>query len=231
MSLKTHGTDLVFSVPINFGGMMENENELRDRILEIAKGKFKTHGYRGVKTDDIASEAGISKRTLYQHFKSKEYILREVILRENSRIHDIIVEKADIIAQGETRLIDLNESIILDTILEPINFFDSATIMDMKKNMHSLIKEIEEPCHNKIFIAFSKLFQACKDRGFIKKEINSDLFFTAVHGAISDLLDNQRHLTLNMTKESMVRQTLEMMTLGVLTPEANKGYIENNVRL
>ncbi len=210
---------------------MDNENILRDRILEVAKSKFKSNGYKGVKTDDISSEVGISKRTLYQHFKSKEDILREVVIIENNRIHDVIMEKANIIANGDVRLIDLKDSIILNTILEAIDFFDSATIMDMKKNMRSVLKEIEEPCHNKVFIAFKKLFEACIERGFIKRPVNSDLYFTALHGAISDLLDNDRHISLNMNKEQMLRQTLEMMTIGILTPEANKGYIENNVKL
>ncbi len=210
---------------------MENENLLKDRILKAARSKFKTTGYRGVKTDDIASEVGISKRTLYQHFNSKEDILREVILKENDRIYAAIIEKAEVIRQGNVKFSDMKQGIILDIIMEPIDFFDSATIVEIKRNMHELLKEIEEPCHNKIFIAFKELFNAAKERGFIRSEINSDLFFTIIHSSISDLMDNERHLTLNLNKEEMIRQTLEIMTVGILTPEANGELTQNKVKL
>ena len=46
--------------------------EQKDRILSYAIENFSRNGIRNVKMDDIASDLGISKRTLYQLFKDKE---------------------------------------------------------------------------------------------------------------------------------------------------------------
>jgi TetR/AcrR family transcriptional repressor of mexJK operon len=44
----------------------------REAIFEAAKKLFPEHGYDGVSMDAIAAEAGVSKLTLYSHFKDKE---------------------------------------------------------------------------------------------------------------------------------------------------------------
>lgn len=53
--------------------------ELRERILETARGSFSTHGIKSITMDDIAASLGISKRTLYEVFPDKETLLEECI--------------------------------------------------------------------------------------------------------------------------------------------------------
>lgn len=51
----------------------------RALILGAATDHFISHGYVGANVDDIAAEAGVSKRTVYNLFESKERLFREVI--------------------------------------------------------------------------------------------------------------------------------------------------------
>lgn len=44
----------------------------REAILAAAQALFLAHGYEGSSMDAIAAEAGVSKLTLYSHFKDKE---------------------------------------------------------------------------------------------------------------------------------------------------------------
>jgi len=50
---------------------------LKVRIMETAMSLFKQHGIKSVKMDDIATELGISKRTLYETYNNKEELLFE----------------------------------------------------------------------------------------------------------------------------------------------------------
>lgn len=50
---------------------------LRDKIITSAMMAFAKKGIRQVKMDDVASELGISKRTLYEIFDKKEDLLYE----------------------------------------------------------------------------------------------------------------------------------------------------------
>ena len=44
----------------------------RERIVSAANALFYADGIRGVSVDAVAAKAGITKRTLYYHFKSKD---------------------------------------------------------------------------------------------------------------------------------------------------------------
>ncbi|RZS98978.1 TetR/AcrR family transcriptional regulator [Aquimarina brevivitae] len=44
---------------------------MKDKIIETAKDMFLNLGFKSVTMDDLASEMGISKKTIYTHFKNK----------------------------------------------------------------------------------------------------------------------------------------------------------------
>jgi len=52
--------------------------EIRERILSTAEKLFRKFGIRSVTMDEIASELGISKKTIYQNFEDKDSIVHEI---------------------------------------------------------------------------------------------------------------------------------------------------------
>ncbi len=53
--------------------------EKRAAILEAAKRLFPAHGFEGTSMDAIAAEAGVSKLTVYSHFKDKDSLFFETV--------------------------------------------------------------------------------------------------------------------------------------------------------
>src|SRR5260370_27876260 len=58
----------------------------RGSILQAARAVFARQGYANTVVDDIASEAGIAKGTLYLYFPSKEQIYLAALLEEARRL-------------------------------------------------------------------------------------------------------------------------------------------------
>src|SRR5437667_7571491 len=54
---------------------------MKERILETADRLFYLRGIRAVGVDTIAAEIGISKRTLYNHFPSKDALIAAYLKR------------------------------------------------------------------------------------------------------------------------------------------------------
>src|SRR5689334_18417603 len=54
---------------------------MKDRILETADRLFYLQGIRAIGVDTIAAEIGISKRTLYNHFPSKDALISAYLAR------------------------------------------------------------------------------------------------------------------------------------------------------
>lgn len=52
----------------------------RDAIVQAAIGEFREHGFNGTSMDRVAAAADVSKRTVYNHFPSKEELFEAILL-------------------------------------------------------------------------------------------------------------------------------------------------------
>ncbi len=50
------------------------------KILSVSVELFRQYGFKSVTMDDIARRAGISKKTLYQHFADKQEVVNESVI-------------------------------------------------------------------------------------------------------------------------------------------------------
>ena len=70
--------------------IVKEAEERKNEILDVAERLFVTKGFDNTSTNDILSEIGIARGTLYYHFKSKTDILDAMI----ERISKQLMEKA-----------------------------------------------------------------------------------------------------------------------------------------
>lgn len=77
---------------------------MKERILETADRLFYAQGIRAVGVDTIAAEIGISKRTLYNHFPSKDALIVAYLRRRNLQTPASDREPADLILRSFDRL-------------------------------------------------------------------------------------------------------------------------------
>ncbi|MBG6562410.1 efflux system transcriptional repressor MexL [Pseudomonas aeruginosa] len=99
----------------------------REAILEAAKRLFLCNGYDGSSMEAIASEAGVSKLTVYSHFTDKETLFSEAVkakcaeqlpalyfqLAEGAPLEKVLLN----IARGFHRLINSHEAIALTRLM------------------------------------------------------------------------------------------------------------------
>jgi len=79
--------------------MAQTLESTRDRILRSAYTLFQQRGYARVSIDVIAQTAGLTKRTLYYHFRSKDDLLSDVVDMQSglaiARIREWLVPMPD----------------------------------------------------------------------------------------------------------------------------------------
>lgn len=61
---------------------------MKARLLQVSREMFLRHGYSKIRIDEIAAELNISKKTIYNHFGSKEELLFEVIEESKREIEN-----------------------------------------------------------------------------------------------------------------------------------------------
>lgn len=76
--------------------MIQKITEKHEKILEAAEKLFEVNGFHATGVEEIASKSGVTKRTLYKHFGSKEGLIEAVLSRHQSqamnRIHKRVSE-------------------------------------------------------------------------------------------------------------------------------------------
>ena len=77
--------------------MRRKSAETRKQIIDAAYTLFYQSGFMGTSVDAIANAAGITKRTLYQHFGSKDELIEEVLENQHQMALERIRRWADCI--------------------------------------------------------------------------------------------------------------------------------------
>jgi AcrR family transcriptional regulator len=62
----------------------------RRQLLDVALDEFAQRGFHATSMNDIADAAGVSKPVLYQHFRSKRALYRELLEDVGGRLRDAI---------------------------------------------------------------------------------------------------------------------------------------------
>lgn len=75
--------------------MARTTDEQRERreieILRVAGQMIQEHGYNHLNMDELAERVGISKPTLYQHFKTKEDMVAQAVIRSTEGLETYIL--------------------------------------------------------------------------------------------------------------------------------------------
>jgi AcrR family transcriptional regulator len=75
-------------------------SERRERIIDVAMRHFAEHGYRGGRVEDIASEVGVAKGTVFLDFGSKEGLFLAAYQRAVSALPAWLDAPEEIVAEG-----------------------------------------------------------------------------------------------------------------------------------
>ena len=126
------------------------ESEKRAQILTLAKKKFERFGFNKTTVDELAKDAGISKRTLYQEFENKEKILEELFMIEALSVRKAILNQINKITEPAEKLqtyirlakkyLDQNPFIV--SVLHDESGFFAPFLMDKPHIIETGIKEI-----------------------------------------------------------------------------------------
>jgi AcrR family transcriptional regulator len=82
---------------------LQEDDALREQLLDAAARVFAQKGYAGTKIQDIVREAGLSTGAVYGRFGSKHELLREAVVRRTANVvrfgADGVERVADLIAR------------------------------------------------------------------------------------------------------------------------------------
>jgi AcrR family transcriptional regulator len=197
--------------------------ELKQNILKEAGMMFSKYGIRSITMDYIASELGVSKRTLYEIFKDKDDLVYQAIIegtKEHRKMCQNIISESSNIIEAIYRIGKFNHELFAK--INPL-FFE-----DLKKYHFTIYNKFHQNGDLKDYELTRTLFEKGKQEGIIRNDINIELLNIIIHKLIDIIHDDDLKVYDN---EEILKTVFIPFIIGVSTQKGRvlvEKYFSNN---
>jgi len=191
---------------------------LRGRIAESALNQILKHGLRKFTIDDITTDLGISKKTIYKNFASKsqiiEYVLDTYVMEELAMQEKVMASTQSFRERFEALILPAEQQSIPTQVLAELQQF---------------YPELWERCAEAVHITRNKILQIYAEgmrNGEIRSDIHPAVIDLVVKNAIDGALD-YRFLSKNDIGMVQALKSIESMVLyGIMLKNEDSGGVE-----
>ncbi|MBS7321455.1 MAG: TetR/AcrR family transcriptional regulator [Myroides sp.] len=190
---------------------------MKEIIFKKSLELFTNNGFKSVTMDDIANELGISKKTIYQHFSSKNELVKETV----DFVFDTAINRLkDIQGKSET---PIHEHFAMKSCVADLFGFNiqASTIYQFNKYYPRLAERIQKKRHANYDLTILKNLKEGVEKGYYRKEIDIDfvgkIFFSSSTAFFNDeiFINGQNSESLDELNYNF----LEYHLRGIVTPK------------
>jgi AcrR family transcriptional regulator len=194
---------------------MDTPDNVKERIRTSARDRFFRDGFARVLVDDIADDLGISKKTIYKHFESKEELLRQIIRHTLTEVHANIQA---IIASDKGFVEKLDD---LMTFLGNRYLVISPLMMaDCHRYLPDLWESIQKFRRERIASNVKGLILDGIRGGYIRKDLSVDVFLAAFIAGVEAVMTPSFLSNHPVDGRQALRSFMMIFFQGILTDPA-----------
>jgi AcrR family transcriptional regulator len=199
---------------------MSTELETKHRIFDTAAKSFLKYGISKVTMEELADEMGMSKKTIYKFFPSKENLLRELLheMKNETVCHcNVILHQTNI---------DFVEKLkqLLTYIGERYSKWSPHFISDIRKNSPEVWKEVEQFRTTQIFEDFTRLINEGVEQGVFRKDINQHIIVMLYAGATQHLVNPETLSQHSFSAAEAFENIIRIIFEGIFTNKGRETY-------
>lgn len=196
--------------------MSVSDSETRDRILEKARDHFLQFGFSTVTMSEIATDLGMSKKTVYTYFPSKEDLASEMVKRMQEEISSQMNALVD--DQGMDFIEKLKR--ILDITVSHHSRLTPHFRMDLQKHAPGACKCTDEFQQNQTHSVVSKVIQEGIRKGVFRSDLEEPIVTAMFIAAFESLLRPESLGRIQRTIPQIIEAISGVMFQGILADEA-----------
>jgi AcrR family transcriptional regulator len=194
--------------------------ELKERILIAAREYFFTNGFSKVTMEEFAHSMGMSKKTIYKFFPSKDDIVKAITREQLISIN----HRCESFRNDSTlEFIDRIKSTIgyLTTEMQKMK---PQFYIDVQRTMPDLWKEVDNFRNEKVTCDFALMVQQGVDLGIFRSDVNVQVFVLMYASAMRSIVNPEAlsHLPLNLSQA--YQSAVTVFFEGMMTDEGRSKY-------
>ncbi len=201
-------------------GQPATADPVEARILRQARADFFAHGYSAFTMDALAAELGLSKKTLYVHFRGKDQIIAAVIDHLAAEI------RAEADALLRHRELEFAEKLrgLVETLVERMALLSPRTIRDLQRYAPPLHARVQAVRGRTLPYVFGRFVEEGQLAGLVRTDqppgFAIEFFLQAMQGLMqSDSLDR-----LGLPPRDVIAAGIDQFFGGLLTHAGRKHY-------
>jgi len=194
--------------------ILKNKMDNRDRIIEGAAELFRTYGIKSVTMDSLASQLGISKRTIYEVFSDKDELLEGVLQwmseKQNEMVKRILDESENAIA-AIFRMLEISR--------DHFQNMSPAFLADLKKYHNDvLLKKVDSNEMPDYRSNIQVIERGIREKLF-RKDLNPELINRCLYSLARSTMDNKLYPFEQYSRQEVIKNVFITYIRGISTPE------------
>ncbi|HLF19986.1 MAG TPA: TetR/AcrR family transcriptional regulator [Bacteroidota bacterium] len=197
--------------------------EIKKRIMETASEWFYRHGFSRVTMDELAEKMGMSKKTLYKYFSSKDDLLNELVeVAMNQTISRCV-------AISEDRSVDLVTRLKQTMTIVALEYSKIGKLLleDIQRNAPHIWKKIDSARREHILTNFARMLREGCDLGIFRKDIDQQLMLLIYTNTIQNIINPDILVQVPFSAAQVFEGVIKIFYEGIMTPEGRAKYLNN----
>ena len=192
--------------------------DYRERIKHALKEMAMERGFSGVTVDELAARCGISKRTVYRYYKSKDEIIVSVMEEFMSEIEKGVVLAFNTATGPVEKL-----STVIHSVLKYLKRINAPFLYDLEKNYPYLWERVEQFRAQRIQQTVEEILTSGQS-GFLK-DIEPVIFTTALLAGVRSVVNPKFIMDQNLSPEKAIQSLFEIFLYGIVD-EQGRGELK-----
>jgi len=196
----------------------------RTRIVAAARRHLFSYGYSALTMDDLARELGVSKKTLYVHFRSKDALVESILDDFSAEVRSLADQLfADRAQPFATKFRRLGEA-----MMQRFSKLNPHMLRDLQRFAPSLYAKLDEMRHKNIPYVFGQVIREGQAAGAVRADIDPQFAIEFWRFAITHLMQPDALERLALSPEQIFKKAINLFFAGLLTPTGRKDYEKQN---
>ena len=167
--------------------------------------------------DDLAEELGVSKKTLYATFPTKEALLEAVVEHKYAHVSATL----DALRRNAPRGFSERLPLLLSTLQRELAEIRPPFVRDMRRYAPHVFEKVERRRQKLIEKHFNSLFRNGQRSGDVRRDLPVRLIVETLLAAVHAIVNPQKVEDLNLEPKEAFAGVLELLLHGALRREGS----------
>ncbi len=187
----------------------------KKELLEFSIANFTKFGTKSITMDELAHKMGISKKTLYQHFRNKEELVAESLLHLLDGIRSEVMGRMALAQHAPLETI----LFIYDIAFKHLELFNPSFVFGLQKYYPEAHKVYEQFRSEMVCGIIYDLLKKAQELKQVRTEVNLELVCEMYLWRIEHFLFAKTNMFESHSREMLMEHLITNNLRGIITQE------------